>query len=989
MNLNLKNIFSRHNANYLIIWMMSFLILLGFSIVVAHFLKIENYKESYTAKLKNFDSKIGERINSNLDYLKELAKSQEIKDIITNHTQTDTVNKTALNITKQLFSADIVYILNKKGTVTASTEYEKGKTLLDNNYSFRPYFQRSIQGESTITGALGITTQSRGIYLSTPIYTNNDSIGGVLVLKMGLDKIDQLLSEFSSPSVIVTQEKIIFATNQSGWLFKSIQKLTSTDKETLSKNKQFTNIHLQVLPYQLENEEVYINNRAYITIKQPFIIDNWHIINTLDLKNIPALPVHQLALIFLAFFTSLIFATIIILLLGTIKKKNKYENNLKLSESKYKTLVENSGTPITYYSSKGKIIFINDAGASILNSSPQDIIGKTVNELYQDNAKIILERLANVIATQNRNYFEDTFTVNNRSVIFNSYYQPVIDESGIVIAIQVVSQDITDYKKSENEAFIFQKFAEEAGQGFLICDLEGIITYANKAFTSIVQEDYQNILKRNIELFYSYQDSIALKKIINSDLNDSSHKSLELPLKTKHGKQIPTIQNLFFLKNKFDKIKHVGIVYTNITERKLIEEKLKTKTKEIHKQYEIYRNLNKELKEQNEIIEKINNELSLANKKVKEADELKSAFLANMSHELRSPINNIVGFSQILSEDAVEYSDKSEYRNIIEKNAEQLQTLISDIIDISKIEAKQIQVQHNPCNLNEIFHDIKVLYNIKFKDSGITFNISKGLSDENAQILTDENRLRQILDNLINNAFKYTIEGSVDVSYTLVSGNKIRFSIKDSGIGIKPGHENVIFDRYRQAHDEIHPKINGGTGLGLAICKGLIENLEGKIWYNSVIGKGTTFFFEIPYSPAIEDKASQASADSANDYQWNNKSILIVEDDDFNILFMTRILEKAGLSITLAKNGVDAIKLICEEKNNFDAILMDMNLPVKDGFQTTREIRDNNYNIPIIAQTAYAMAGDKEKCIAAGCNDYITKPIKRTELLSTLSRYIS
>ncbi len=378
-------------------------------------------------------------------------------------------------------------------------------------------------------------------------------------------------------------------------------------------------------------------------------------------------------------------------------------------------------------------------------------------------------------------------------------------------------------------------------------------------------------------------------------------------------------------------------------------------------------------------------ELIKAKEKAEENEKLKSAFLANMSHEIRTPMNGIIGFAKLLKKASITPEQKDKYVDIINTSGGHLLNLINDIIDISKIDAKQLVINETDININKLINELYSIYysqlilNSKTK---IQLKSSTCLADAKAFIISDEIRLTQILNNLLNNATKFTEKGIIEFGYT-IKDNEIIFYVKDSGIGISEEKQQVIFERFRQGDGNIE-KIYGGTGLGLAISKACVELLGGKIWLNSTSYDGTTFYFSIPYKVSITnvviDKLVQV-----NENGFENYTILIVEDDLINLMYLKELFEPYHINILEVNTGKEAVLMV---KNNpkIDIILMDIQLPEMDGYEATKHIKLINSNIPVIIQTAYAFESDKQKSISAGCDGYISKPIDAEKLFDLIRR---
>ncbi len=381
-------------------------------------------------------------------------------------------------------------------------------------------------------------------------------------------------------------------------------------------------------------------------------------------------------------------------------------------------------------------------------------------------------------------------------------------------------------------------------------------------------------------------------------------------------------------------------------------------------------------------------ELINAKNKAEESDRLKSSFLENMSHEIRTPLNGILGFTKLLKNNNLSDKDKKSYLEIIDDSGQHLLTIINDIIEVSQIETGQVEMKNENFNLNLLLEEVFSFYNDgeNYKELPILLSFIPGQKNEDVNIFADKARLKQVFYNLLSNAFKFTHEGEIEFGYSVESKGNIRFYFRDTGIGISEKNKTFIFDRFRQA-DVSSTRAYGGNGLGLTISKGIIESMSGKIWLESIENQGTTFYFEIPYiksttSPVEDGKVKKSSYHR----DWIGKRFLIAEDEQTNFTLLKHILTKAGAEVEHAKTGREVIELI--EKGKYDLLLLDIKMPVMDGFEVIKYLRNSNIDIPVIAQTAYAMTEDAEKVMSSGCDDYITKPIRAKDLLSKIDNLI-
>jgi len=373
-------------------------------------------------------------------------------------------------------------------------------------------------------------------------------------------------------------------------------------------------------------------------------------------------------------------------------------------------------------------------------------------------------------------------------------------------------------------------------------------------------------------------------------------------------------------------------------------------------------------------------------RKAEESDRMKSVFLANMSHEIRTPMNGIIGFAELLNETNPDEETRREYTRIITSNAYHLLDLINDIIELSKIESGEITPNLSAVNINELILNVYNLLEPIARKSNLKLAFIADFPTETSTIITDSVKVRQVLINLINNAIKFTDKGSITFGYKR-KGQEIEFFVSDTGKGIPPDQKENIFQRFVQLDNQ--PKVSRtGAGLGLSISKAIVESLGGKIYVESTQGIGSTFYFTIPFQfITAQNEFVLKKSSPLQDKKFQNRNILLVEDDPINQSLISKILEDCGAKIYCMNTAEDAIEFVRKE-SSIDLILMDIKLPKMDGLQATREIRKFNATIPIIAQTAFAFSEELNKTIAAGCNDFITKPAKKQILIEILSKYL-
>jgi CheY-like chemotaxis protein/nitrogen-specific signal transduction histidine kinase len=369
-----------------------------------------------------------------------------------------------------------------------------------------------------------------------------------------------------------------------------------------------------------------------------------------------------------------------------------------------------------------------------------------------------------------------------------------------------------------------------------------------------------------------------------------------------------------------------------------------------------------------------------AEQKAIESDRLKTAFLQNISHEIRTPMNSIVGFSELLKDKNLSESEKDQYLEMISKSSDQLLNIVNEVLDISLIETGNLSVNLKRVQLNNLMKEIYLSYK-HLINKEISLTMSTGLSDSLSLILTDVIKIRQVISNLLNNAVKFTDKGHIGFGYTL-EDNELQFFIEDTGIGIPVDFHDKVFERFLKVGID-DQRLYEGVGLGLAICKGNIDLLKGRIWMESEPGKGSKFFFTIPYKPIYEEEPAMLKNPDIS--TLNNLTILVAEDDDINYLYIKEILRGSGAEILHALNGREAVEM-CQKNDRIGIVLIDIKMPVMNGYEAIKKIREFRPNLPIIAQTAFALSNEMLKAFNAGSNDYISKPFTKEQLLAIVSK---
>lgn len=527
------------------------------------------------------------------------------------------------------------------------------------------------------------------------------------------------------------------------------------------------------------------------------------------------------------------------------------------------------------------------------------------------------------------------------------------NEDGKALSLIGTIRDITERKLDEDKINKLNFAVEASSEVIFMTDMEGIITYMNPAFTTVYGHKAEDvvgkltprILKSGVmdDSAYKYfWDQILNKQVITGELIN----------KTKDGRNITIEGSSNAIINKEGTIIGFISIQKDITARKQIED-----------------------------------ELVKAKEKAEESDRLKSAFLSNMSHEIRTPMNGILGFAALLKEPNLTTDELQEYIGTIQISGERMLSTINSIVDVSKIESGLIELNVSETNINEKIDFLFRFFKPEAENKGLKLFFQKGLPSEEVFVRTDGEKVYGVLTNLVKNAIKFTHKGSIDFGYEK-KDEFLEFFVKDTGIGIIGEQRELIFERFRQGSESINQGYEG-SGLGLSICKSYVEMIGGKIWIESNENQGSIFKFTIPYKLASEDKSEimDLFANEQTDTPVQKMKILIVEDDEVSHILLTKRLGNTQADLLHAYNGLEAVEA-CKSDPDIDLILMDIRMPVMNGHEATRSIREFNKEVIIIAQTAFALAGDKEVALESGCNDYITKPINREELLALIDQYL-
>lgn len=513
----------------------------------------------------------------------------------------------------------------------------------------------------------------------------------------------------------------------------------------------------------------------------------------------------------------------------------------------------------------------------------------------------------------------------------------------------------TRVSKKTSELRVAQFSIEIASDAIFWMNKSGGFIYVNNAACNLLGYAKKDLIQMSIfDIVSEFSEDVWMEYW--NQIKQKGSYVIQLYYKTRMGNEIPVEAAFNF--REFEGEEFNFVFSRNITERKISEEKLKN-----------------------------------AKDKAERSDKLKSAFLANMSHEIRTPMNAINGFINLLGDPDITQPQKDEIIELAQSSSNDLLNIINDIIDVSKIEADELVVNKSLNYVNRLLQSIYKTYlnDITYiQKQNVKLKLELESNSDKFAVFTDSVRFKQIMNNLVSNAIKFTDNGEVVIGYKQINqgGRKLlRFYIKDTGSGIPDERLDLIFNRFNQLVDD-RKKSFKGTGLGLSISKKLVDLLGGQLEVDSEEGVGSEFYFSLPYQildnadTGIDEKSARIAK-----MDWTGKTILIVEDTPSNYYLIENYLKATGIKIYWAKTGKEALDLFKGEIN-FDVVLMDIQLPGINGYEATKLIKAHNKQIPVIAQTAYALAGEREHSINEGCDDYIAKPIKKESLLELINKHL-
>jgi PAS domain S-box-containing protein len=640
-------------------------------------------------------------------------------------------------------------------------------------------------------------------------------------------------------------------------------------------------------------------------------------------------------------------------------EKLKAEEALQKSEEKFRSLFENhSAVKLLIDAKTGDIVDANPAASKYYGWTIAELENLNIRNISTLSEQELLIELDNL---QSHQGFQFDFIHRLKD---GSLRDVEVFSSNIIIDgkefLHSIIHDVTEKKKAEKQISLISKSLEQSPVSVIITDPSGKIQYINTKFTQITGYSFKEVVGKNPNILKSGEQSESFYKWMWQTISSGKEWSGEMHNKKKNGELYWESVVISSLVDTNGKITHYIGIKEDITERKRMVQ-----------------------------------ELVAAKEKAEENERLKTAFLHNISHEIRTPMNAIVGFATLLSTPDLSEDQIYQFTETILESSNQLLMVINDIISIATIEAGQEKTEFKEINLNNLCNHVFEQFRPKAQARKLEFLIHTDLTEEQANIKIDETKLLQVLHNIIDNALKFTKTGNVTYGCKLIQNankpSEIEFFVKDTGIGIDPEMHDEIFKRFRQVESTTTRRF-GGSGLGLSISKAYIELMGGKIWIESELDKGSTFYFTIPYLQSNEIITEEIITENPITQKFlsdfdDKMTLLIAEDEDSNFMLIEHILNEQNFIILRANDGAEAVELC--KTTAVDLVLMDIKMPVLDGYEATKQIRVFNADLPIIALTAYTTQIDKKNALECGCNDHISKPFRRAALINKIDEFLN
>ncbi|UBM61920.1 PAS domain S-box protein [Candidatus Sulfidibacterium hydrothermale] len=624
---------------------------------------------------------------------------------------------------------------------------------------------------------------------------------------------------------------------------------------------------------------------------------------------------------------------------------------LRVSNKRYKTLMQQASDSILLCDMEGKIVEVNEKIEKSLGYASQEILSMNAFDLLPPSlAEIQKKKYWDYFSPGKIIKFETIFRRKDHSEF------PVEISAGVVHIgdkdlVLAIARDISERKRTEERIQLLSLGVEQSPASIVITDKEGNIQYVNKKFTEVSGYSLDEVLGKNLRILKSGKMPDRIYTELWNTITAGEEWRGEMINRKKDQSLFWELVSISPVKNNDGEITHFIAVKEDITSRKEMEA-----------------------------------ELRKAKQKAEESNRLKSEFLANMSHEIRTPMNGIIGFASLLEDEDLTAESRKNYVQIIQNSTRQLLHIIDEILEVSRLQTRQVEKSSAEVNINELLMSCFSEFDRVAKEKSLSIYLKKGLPDEVALVYIDGGKLHKVIHHLVENALKFTQEGYIELGYRLKGKDRLEFFVKDTGIGIGSNAREMIFDEFSQ-EDKRLSRLSGGLGLGLSIVKGYVDLLGGTIRIESEKGKGSVFYVEIPYVPVHPEKLNllpEPSSDTAA------VTVLVAEDEEVNYQYLEILLRKFNPDIVVqhAVTGEDAVKA-CRDNPDISLVLMDLKMPGMNGLEATRKIKAQNPNIIIVAQTAYTAPENQQEAKKAGCDSFLRKPTRKANLFKVLNKYLT
>jgi PAS domain S-box-containing protein len=987
----------------------------------------------------------------------------------------------------------ICYFMDSTGTVLASSNHNAPDTLVAQNYSFRPYFQEALRGNTGKSIHVGATTGKRGLFVSYPVSVDGRVLGAV-VIKDDMDELEGRLRSTHGLLMIVDANDVILLSTEPDWKGYSLAPISPELRSTLRDSRQYGEYRIEWSGIQLYKAGLtaHLHGKEFFYRRLP-VAD----VDCVLLAFADTYPVQQT--LYMTFVLGALLAVAITGTCAYIYQNRRFHSRLSQSEKLYRSLYESSADAFLLLDQKSGFVDCNDMALRLFgfnnrlalrNKHPHELSPPTQPD--GESSRTAGARIVAQAMLTGSGRFEWTHCRADGSLVPTEVLLTRVDVAGKPI-FQVILRDITERKKME-EALRqseerYRTIFENLLDGYYRRDIHGKLLFANEKLVSMLGYTGEAVVGKDVaELFY--YDAEEMAGVKQAMLSAGGRLvDYEMRLKHKDGSPLVFSSNIRFFYDMHGKVAGVEGVLRDITPRKRMEEELRlAKTRaelesarlatiisvmeegvvfadesdhivEVNDYFCNFMNKSRHEVLHHSIWDFYSGELgerlrrllleykarqrtrpasmdttfdssvltirtqaiyssdcyegvlinmvdvtTLVEAKIRaeSASRAKSEFIANMSHEVRTPMHAIIGMAQLLGDGPLN-SDQRESLQMVQASADHLLSIINEILDFSKIEAGKLELENIQFNMEEVVKSVLGGASARAQEKGLQL-ISRIPPPPPLELVGDPVRLRQVLLNLVDNAIKFTPKGQIECTLGLLERSAdsvlLQFSIADTGIGIPADMLGTIFESFTQVDSSITRRF-GGSGLGLAICRRLVESMGGRIWVESEEGKGSCFSFTLRMALPNTLESPDLSL-STHDLSATGESVpllaalparslrlLLAEDNRVNQRLAVRVLEKHGHRVTVAENGLEVLKAL--QQCEFELVLMDIQMPEMDGLEATRTIRRQEQatgaHIPIVALTAHALHGDRERCVEAGMDDYISKPIKVEELLTTIEKW--